>query len=111
MTDGEAGLLPSPPRQPRTPRRLRQRRFEIGEGVHPLDGELVQQPVEVVYARTTDQDTNLGADVFVHDRETGTTERVSVASGGVEGDGGSFSPAISVCTGPGNDSVAVTVTQ
>ena len=32
-------------------------------------------------------DTNLDPDVFVHDRETGETERVSVASDGTQGDG------------------------
>src|SRR5206468_10898263 len=46
-------------------------------------------------------DTNLVSDVFVHDRQTGTTERVSVASGGGQGksDGGrvgvAFSPPLS----------------
>ncbi len=39
-------------------------------------------------------DTNANADVFVHDRQTGTTERVSVATGGAEGDGNSSEPAI-----------------
>src|SRR5436309_4754669 len=32
-------------------------------------------------------DTNGVSDVFVHDRQTGTTERVSVASGGAQGNG------------------------
>jgi len=40
-------------------------------------------------------DTNQTWDVFVHDRVTGATERVSVASGGVEVFGISLSPAIS----------------
>jgi Tol biopolymer transport system component len=40
-------------------------------------------------------DTNASLDVFVHDRMTGITERVSVDSAGVEGDGNSFFPAIS----------------
>ena len=40
-------------------------------------------------------DGNGTADVFVHDLQTGTTTRVSVASGGVEGNGGSNSPSIS----------------
>jgi Tol biopolymer transport system component len=40
-------------------------------------------------------DTNSASDVFVHDRQTGTTERVSVASDGTQGDSGSYSPAIS----------------
>src|SRR5436190_4149115 len=34
-------------------------------------------------------DTNGVSDVFVHDRQTGTTERVSVASDGAQGNGGS----------------------
>jgi Tol biopolymer transport system component len=40
-------------------------------------------------------DTNSRSDVFVHDRTTGVTERVSVASDGTQGDSGSFSPSIS----------------
>ena len=42
-------------------------------------------------------DTNFTPDVFVHDRKTGATERVSVDSAGNEGNGndGSFEPAIS----------------
>jgi Tol biopolymer transport system component len=40
-------------------------------------------------------DTNAVSDVFVHDRQTGTTERVSVDSAGNQGDGGSSSPSIS----------------
>ena len=40
-------------------------------------------------------DTNGAADVFVHDRQTGTTERVSVATGGGQANGGSYIPAIS----------------
>jgi Tol biopolymer transport system component len=38
------------------------------------------------------RDTNAALDVFVHDRETGATERVSVDSAGGEGDGSSFIP-------------------
>ncbi|PKH07818.1 PD40 domain-containing protein [Moritella sp. Urea-trap-13] len=38
-------------------------------------------------------DTNIKADVFVHDRNSGITERVSVASNGSQGDG--YHPAIS----------------
>lgn len=38
-------------------------------------------------------DTNVKADVFVHDRDSGITERISVASDGSQGDG--FHPAIS----------------
>lgn len=40
-------------------------------------------------------DVNGKDDVFVHDRVSGTTERVSVSSGGAEGNGGSDAPAIS----------------
>ncbi len=40
-------------------------------------------------------DTNGSADVFLHDRETGQTTRVSVSSSGGQGDGHSVMPAIS----------------
>ena len=40
-------------------------------------------------------DTNGVADVFVHDRLTGTTERVSVDSAGTQGNGNSSEPSIS----------------
>ncbi len=40
-------------------------------------------------------DTNNTTDVFVHDRRTGTTERVSVSSSGGQSDGFSEGPAIS----------------
>lgn len=40
-------------------------------------------------------DTNATADVFVHDRQLGTTERVSVGTGGVQGNGQSNAPAMS----------------
>ena len=40
-------------------------------------------------------DTNLYGDVFVRDRRAGTTERVSVSSGGAEGDANSYRPVIS----------------
>ncbi|MFI6098075.1 TolB family protein [Lentzea sp. NPDC051213] len=40
-------------------------------------------------------DTNSSPDVFVHDRQTGTTTRVSVASDGTEGFGGGFFAAMS----------------
>ena len=40
-------------------------------------------------------DTNLADDVFVHDRDTGETTRVSVASDGTEGNYASRSPSIS----------------
>ena len=40
-------------------------------------------------------DTNNALDVFVHDRSTGTTERVSVDSSGNQLSEGGFSPTIS----------------
>jgi Tol biopolymer transport system component len=40
-------------------------------------------------------DTNVAWDIFVRDRATGTTVRVSVDSSGVQGDFGSYDPAIS----------------
>jgi WD40 repeat protein len=40
-------------------------------------------------------DTNIAEDVFVHDRSTGITERVSVASNGKQGNGFSQWPALS----------------
>src|SRR2546426_905363 len=40
-------------------------------------------------------DTNGVTDVFVHDRQTGTTERVSVDSAGIEGNGASAGVALS----------------
>jgi len=40
-------------------------------------------------------DTNIDVDIFVHDLQTGQTERVSVTSGGAQGDGNSLDPSIS----------------
>jgi|GEM_PF-1305764 len=40
-------------------------------------------------------DTNRNSDIFVHDRQTGETTRVSVASNGREGNARSYHPAIS----------------
>ena len=40
-------------------------------------------------------DTNGESDVFLHDRQTGTTTRVSVGAGGAQGNAGSFFPRIS----------------
>lgn len=42
-----------------------------------------------------DGDTNGWADIFVHDRASGTTERVSIDSSGAQGDGVSYAPSIS----------------
>jgi Tol biopolymer transport system component len=40
-------------------------------------------------------DTNLAPDIFVHDRQTGQTSRVSMSSGGVQANGSSTNPSIS----------------
>lgn len=40
-------------------------------------------------------DTNNFRDIFVHDRETNTTERISVRTGGEQSNSNSFAPAIS----------------
>jgi hypothetical protein len=40
-------------------------------------------------------DTNLVSDIFVHDRQTGITTRVSLATGAVQANGDSFLPTIS----------------
>ena len=40
-------------------------------------------------------DTNGFSDAFVHDRQSGATERVSVATGGAQGNGYSYDPSIS----------------
>ncbi len=40
-------------------------------------------------------DTNKQWDIFVHDKQTGKTERVSIASNGQQANGASFGPAIS----------------
>jgi len=46
-------------------------------------------------ANLVGMDTNLCADVFVRDLQSGTTERVSLSSSGKQGNDGSFHPAIS----------------
>ena len=42
-----------------------------------------------------DNDTNGIADIFVHDRQTSATWRVSIASDGTQGNDGSYTPSIS----------------
>jgi Tol biopolymer transport system component len=46
-------------------------------------------------------DTNAASDVFVHDRQTGQTTRVSVASDGTQAHGSSFGPGPPTITGDG----------
>ena len=57
------------------------------------DGRFVA--FESVAASLVANDTNYFSDVFVHDRLTGVTERVSLDSTGAEGNGGSQKAAIS----------------
>jgi Tol biopolymer transport system component len=67
-----------------------------GESAFPsisADGQLV-----AFQSRATNLapgDTNASNDIFVRDRQAGTTERVSVAAGGAQANGGSYVPAIS----------------
>jgi Tol biopolymer transport system component len=66
-----------------------------GESLRPsisADGRYVAFQSEVVFDGA---DTNKARDVYVHDRESGTTTRVSLADSEAEGDGGSFSPSLS----------------
>lgn len=46
-------------------------------------------------ANLVDGDTNGSLDIFVHDRQTGATSRVSIDSAGTQANGRSFEPAIS----------------
>ncbi|NIW44429.1 MAG: T9SS type A sorting domain-containing protein, partial [candidate division Zixibacteria bacterium] len=52
----------------------------------------------VTFATTADNlvsgDTNGEADIFLHDRHLGTTQRISLSSGGPQANGGSSGPAI-----------------
>ena len=41
------------------------------------------------------EDTNYATDIFVHDRQTSETTRISVSSSGAQGNGGSSNPSIS----------------
>jgi Tol biopolymer transport system component len=66
-----------------------------GESVRPalsIDGRYVSFQSD---APLQPDDTNRKTDVYVHDRETGETTRVSIGPGGLEGNSGSFSPSMS----------------
>lgn len=72
------------------------------------DGDLVAFRSEAAFAAG---DTGGYYDIYVRDRKAGTTERVSVATGGAQANGGSDRPAISlwgryVAFGSGADLVA-----
>jgi Tol biopolymer transport system component len=79
-------------------------RQSVGPGGVQSDGWAVQPDVsrdgryvafECGATNLVPGDTNGVWDTFVRDRWTGTTERVSVASDGTQGDVGSFEPSIS----------------
>jgi Tol biopolymer transport system component len=66
-----------------------------GESLRPSisgDGRWVAFQSEVVFDAS---DTNKSRDVYMHDRESGATRRVSLSDSEAEGDGGSFSPSLS----------------
>ena len=55
-------------------------------------------------------DTNSTSDVFVHDRATGATTRVSIDSSGVEGNGGSANASVSLASAKTANIIAVSTT-
>jgi Tol biopolymer transport system component len=74
-------------------------RVSVGPGGVPANGACHQATISgdgrsVAFTSEADnlvpRDANNGSDVFVRDRMTGTTTRVSVSSAGAEGDGESF---------------------
>jgi Tol biopolymer transport system component len=67
----------------------------MGESVRPsisTDGRYVSFQSD---APLQADDTNKKTDVYVHDMQSAETTRISVGPGGVEGNGGSFSPSLS----------------
>jgi Tol biopolymer transport system component len=66
-----------------------------GESVRPsisTDGRYVAFQSD---APLQSDDTNKKTDVYLHDRETHETSRISIGPGGTEGNAGSFSPSMS----------------
>ncbi|MCB8926875.1 MAG: PD40 domain-containing protein [Ardenticatenaceae bacterium] len=59
----------------------------------PADGRYVAFQSDA--SNLVSSDTNLATDIFVHDRQTGQTTRVSVASDSSEGNDVSYKPTIS----------------
>lgn len=66
----------------------------IGQEEVPIAGRRRYVAFESRAANLTADDTNGVTDVFVYDNETKQTARVSISSSGVQGNGGSFSPAL-----------------
>jgi hypothetical protein len=74
--------------------------FEGAEANHPSGGPAISADGRWVAfdssaSNLVPGDTNDTSDVFMHDRQAGTTTRISVGTGGVEGNGVSHSPKIS----------------
>jgi hypothetical protein len=96
---------PAPPDPPWAPPPAGEaRRASLGPGgalpdgasLHPTlsqDGRIVA--FTSFAANLVEGDTNGAADVFAHDRATGFTERVSLASDGSQGSGASSNPSLS----------------
>lgn len=66
----------------------------IGQDEAPVAGHRRYVAFESRAANLTANDTNGVTDVFVYDNETKQTVRVSTSSSGIQGNGGSFSPAL-----------------
>ncbi len=66
----------------------------IGQEEVPLAGRRRYVAFESRAVNLTAHDTNGVTDVFVYDTETKQAARVSISSSGVQGNGGSFSPAL-----------------
>ncbi len=79
--DGDSGYFVSPPTT------------DIGEVSISADGRYIA--FQSTATNLVANDTNAKSDIFVRDRQTGVTERVSVSSVGEEGNDDSFAPSIS----------------
>jgi hypothetical protein len=66
----------------------------IGQDEAPVASRRRYVAFESRAANLTANDTNGVTDVFVYDNETKQTVRVSISSSGIQGNGGSFSPAL-----------------
>lgn len=68
---------------------------EAGAGAPAISGDGRHVAFVSAASNLADGDDNDTADVFVHDRVSGVTERVSVSTAGAAADGASGSPAVS----------------
>ncbi len=60
-----------------------------------ISGDGARIAFQSAASNLVDDDSNEVSDIFVRDRRTGTTRRISVASDGTQANGSSFAPAIS----------------